>query len=212
MERFKRLTHSRKIAHNRYLSELPYYTIYMQYSGHPPLSPYIIATLQAQISEAHAELKRGIDADWRASIMEYPKVLDYFYGMVEVRLPQDLDTASTSDRGGGGQLARRRQGSGSVEPPYSQAVTTPRDPTAPRMGSRRNRNSRDASEPPDHHGYERRSKRRDSISYVMGGPGGGGGGGGHHHKRLSTVPMAPMAPMPPPTPSYPGAYPGAYPY
>jgi hypothetical protein len=48
-----------------------------------------VATLQAQIQEAHAELKRGIDADWRASVLRYPAVLDYFYSLIELRLPND---------------------------------------------------------------------------------------------------------------------------
>jgi hypothetical protein len=48
-----------------------------------------IATLQTQIAEAHAELKRGIDADWRASVLRYPEVLDYFYSLIELRLPDD---------------------------------------------------------------------------------------------------------------------------
>lgn len=48
-----------------------------------------VATLQTQIAEAHAELKRGIDADWRASVLRYPEVLDYFYSLVELRLPDD---------------------------------------------------------------------------------------------------------------------------
>src|ERR1051326_3541947 len=34
---FERLTSARKSAHATYLSSLPYYTVYMQYSGHPPL-------------------------------------------------------------------------------------------------------------------------------------------------------------------------------
>jgi hypothetical protein len=48
-----------------------------------------VATLQTQIAEAHAELKRGIDCDWRASVLRYPEVLDYFYSLVELRLPDD---------------------------------------------------------------------------------------------------------------------------
>lgn len=48
-----------------------------------------LAQLQTQIAEAHAELKRGIDADWRASVLRYPEVLDYFYGLIELRLPSD---------------------------------------------------------------------------------------------------------------------------
>jgi hypothetical protein len=43
--------------------------------------------------EAEAELKRGIDADWRASILRYPEVLDYFYSLVKVSIPDDRDPA-----------------------------------------------------------------------------------------------------------------------
>lgn len=86
---FERLTSARKQAHSAYLSSLPFYSIYMQYSGHPPLHPAALAQLQAQISEAHAELKRGIDADWRASVLRYPEVLDYFYSLVDLRLPSE---------------------------------------------------------------------------------------------------------------------------
>ncbi|EOA91999.1 hypothetical protein ACJQWK_03609 [Exserohilum turcicum] len=86
---FERLTSTRKQAHMTYLSSLPHYEIYMRYSGHPPLHPMYIATLQQQISEAHADLKRGIDADWRASVLRYPEVLDYFYSLVDLRLPDD---------------------------------------------------------------------------------------------------------------------------
>ena len=86
---FERLTSSRKQAHATYLSSLPNYAVYMQYSGHPPIHPAYIAQLQAQISEAHAELKRGIDADWRASVLRYPEVLDYFYSLVSLRLPDE---------------------------------------------------------------------------------------------------------------------------
>ncbi|KAF2020728.1 hypothetical protein BU24DRAFT_456769 [Aaosphaeria arxii CBS 175.79] len=86
---FERLKTTRKQAHSAYLASLPYYTVYMQYSGHPPIHPMAIAQLQAQIGEAHAELKRGIDADWRASVLRYPEVLDYFYSLVEVRMPSD---------------------------------------------------------------------------------------------------------------------------
>lgn len=48
-----------------------------------------VTTLQSQIADAHAELKRGIDADWRASVLRYPVVLDYFYSLIELRLPHD---------------------------------------------------------------------------------------------------------------------------
>jgi hypothetical protein len=61
----------------------------MRYSGRPPIPHQYVAALQSQIGEAHAELKRGIDADWRASVLRYPAVLDYFYSLIELRLPND---------------------------------------------------------------------------------------------------------------------------
>jgi hypothetical protein len=61
----------------------------MRYSGRPPIDHEYIATLQEQIQEEHTELKRGIDADWRASILRYPAVLDYFFSLVELRLPSE---------------------------------------------------------------------------------------------------------------------------
>lgn len=108
---FERLTSTRKQAHAAYLSSLPNYSIYMQYSGHPPIHPAYISQLQGQIAEAHAELKRGIDADWRASVLRYPEVLDYFFSLVDLRLPSERSprvveppfaAAGYADRGYGG--------------------------------------------------------------------------------------------------------------
>jgi hypothetical protein len=43
----------------------------------------------AEIAAADAELKRGIDEDWKASVQRYPEVLEYFYGLVDLTLPGD---------------------------------------------------------------------------------------------------------------------------
>lgn len=88
---FERLTTYRKRAHASYLASLPNYSIYMQHSGHPPIESSLITILQAKIAEAHAELKRGIDADWRASVLRYPAHLDYFYSIIEIRIPSERD-------------------------------------------------------------------------------------------------------------------------
>ncbi|KAF2036652.1 hypothetical protein EK21DRAFT_95892 [Setomelanomma holmii] len=89
LKAFESLTSIRKQAHAAYLASLPNYDIYMRYSGRPPIPHMYVSTLQSQIAEAHAELKRGIDADWRASVLRYPVVLDYFYSLIELRLPSD---------------------------------------------------------------------------------------------------------------------------
>ncbi|KAF4625479.1 hypothetical protein G7Y89_g12686 [Cudoniella acicularis] len=43
----------------------------------------------SEIANADAELKRGIDEDWKASVQRYPEVLEYFYGLVDLNLPGD---------------------------------------------------------------------------------------------------------------------------
>jgi hypothetical protein len=47
----------------------------------------------SEIAAANAELKRGIDEDWRASVQRYPEVLEYFYSLVTFTLPRDDDAA-----------------------------------------------------------------------------------------------------------------------
>ncbi|KAL5118861.1 hypothetical protein ACEQ8H_003183 [Pleosporales sp. CAS-2024a] len=89
LKAFESLSTIRKQAHAQYLASLPNYDIYMRYSGRPPISHIYIATLQSQIAEAHTNLKRGIDADWRASVLRYPVVLDYFYSLIQLRTPSD---------------------------------------------------------------------------------------------------------------------------
>ena len=44
-----------------------------------------------EIAGAQASLKRGIDEDWQASVQRYPEVLEYFYSLVELTLPDDND-------------------------------------------------------------------------------------------------------------------------
>ncbi|KAF1929978.1 uncharacterized protein M421DRAFT_419012 [Didymella exigua CBS 183.55] len=84
---FQRLSSIRQHAQTAYLNSLPHYDVYMRFSGAPPIHPLAIAQLQSQIAEAHAEFKRGIDLDWRASVLRYPEVLDYFYSLVDLKLP-----------------------------------------------------------------------------------------------------------------------------
>lgn len=43
------------------------------------------------IEAADAQLKAGIDEDWRNSVQRYPEVLEYFFSLVEVSLPTEND-------------------------------------------------------------------------------------------------------------------------
>jgi hypothetical protein len=81
----------RKAQYIDYLHSLPYWPIYEQYRGRPPLHPHLVAQLQRQIADADADLKRGIDADWKSCVVRYPEVLNHFYTQVNVVMPRQVE-------------------------------------------------------------------------------------------------------------------------
>jgi hypothetical protein len=92
---FKRLVTIRQHAQTAYMKALPNYDIYMRFSGAPPIHPLAISQLHSQIAEAVGDFKRGIDSDWKACLLRYPEILDYFYSLVDIRLPLDDDERVT---------------------------------------------------------------------------------------------------------------------
>lgn len=69
----------------------------------------------SEIAAADAELKRGIDEDWKASVQRYPEVLEYFYGLVDLSLPGDdepgvRDPPLSALGGGKGRVRMRSRG------------------------------------------------------------------------------------------------------
>lgn len=48
---------------------------------------------RAHLAAAEAEYRKNIDDAWRASVQRYPEVLDYFYSLVHISLPDDKDPA-----------------------------------------------------------------------------------------------------------------------
>jgi hypothetical protein len=83
LEYFRLLTERRKTAHTAHLDRI---TAHAYHYYHGPPHPNEIAAAQAQ-------LKRGIDEDWQASVQRYPEVLEYFYSLVELTLPDDNEPA-----------------------------------------------------------------------------------------------------------------------
>ncbi|KAI9690086.1 MAG: hypothetical protein M1820_010025 [Bogoriella megaspora] len=126
---FNAVTAHRKAAHKQYLASLPYYGLYVQYSGNPPLHPRQLHSLKTQIIEAEQIFKRGIDSDWRASVLKYPEVLDYYYSLVEIRLPNErsssvLQPQIGENRSGKdkGRIKGRRNSVAGRAPPVAPAV------------------------------------------------------------------------------------------
>jgi len=81
----------RKARHMDYLQNLPYWPLYQQHRGRPPLHPHLVADLQRRIADAELDLKRGIDADWKECVVRYPQVLNHFYGQLSVKFPRETE-------------------------------------------------------------------------------------------------------------------------
>lgn len=66
------------------IKALPYFPQYQQYRGRPPIHPMYIEELKRQMGEAHWDLQRGINNDWKNCVVRYPEVLAHFYSQVKV--------------------------------------------------------------------------------------------------------------------------------
>lgn len=97
---FRQLKAARFEAHVAYLQTLPCYSLYQRYHGNPPLQPSQLQLLHSQIGQASAIFKAGVDEDWRRSCLRYPEVLDYYFNLVEITLPDDRDLAVREPRFG----------------------------------------------------------------------------------------------------------------
>jgi hypothetical protein len=98
------LTTRRRDQHNLHISRITERALYY-YNARPHPS---------EIAAADAELKRGIDEDWKASVQRYPEVLEYFYGLVTLDLPGDdepgvRDPPLSALGGGMGRKVRVRE-------------------------------------------------------------------------------------------------------
>lgn len=141
LEYFRLLTERRKVAHAAHIDRITSHA-YHYYHAQPHPN---------QIAEAQAALKRGIDEDWQASVQRYPEVLEYFFGLVELTLPAEDETAvkepplsalngyrKANRRGSNGALAGAGAGSAAVAPVgYGPPETLPpRTPPPMRMDRR----------------------------------------------------------------------------
>ena len=49
--------------------------------------------------EAEAELKRGIDSDWKTCVLKYPEILDYYFSMIKVNVPNEGSSLGSRSQG-----------------------------------------------------------------------------------------------------------------
>lgn len=51
--------------------------------------------MQGQLRNADQNLRIGVDADWRTACLAYPDTLDYYFRLVDIRLPSEKDPGVT---------------------------------------------------------------------------------------------------------------------
>jgi len=93
---FATLKEARLITYAADLKAIPYYHIYEQYNGRPPVHPQYIAAIKQQIARAEFELRRNIDADWRSCVLRYPIILAHFFSQVNVTMPKEVESPTAA--------------------------------------------------------------------------------------------------------------------
>jgi hypothetical protein len=88
---FTQMKNARLANYNAYIKALPYWPMYQQHRGNPPLHPHIVAELRFKISQADQHLRQNIDADWKDCVIRYPDVLAHYYSLVNVTMPKDVE-------------------------------------------------------------------------------------------------------------------------
>lgn len=83
--------------------KIPYFPMYQQHRGHPPLDPRIIIEIQHRLGEAEMRLKQGIDYDWKQCVVRYPEVLAHYYTLIKIPLPNAPESPFGQALAGGGQ-------------------------------------------------------------------------------------------------------------
>lgn len=172
---FNTLKAARMNRYRDYVYKLPHYREYRHWAGKPPIHPAALQDLKIRLVDADRRLQAGVNADWRACVLKYPEVLDYYYNNIEVAIPRSSPEAPLD------AYAAPR--------PYGPVQGFPPSPTM----KRRNRRSSMGGpmDPMDALGFEAldlghdtRRRRRDSAvgSYVVSG--------------RARAPIAPEPPIP----------------
>lgn len=165
----------RKAQYFDYVHSLPYFQMYEQYRGRPPLPPHHLLHLQAQIHDADIDLKRGIDADWKSCVVRYPEVLNHFYNQITANPPRQAEPPF--GRGGHGQGQGHGQPQGRPPSRGPGPGLPPPPPRAPSVNPQAQQRHSQVAQPMMRSQSTVKKQRRQS-KVNAGGDGGGGNGAG----------------------------------
>lgn len=95
---FRELKAQRLRNYKAHLRSLPYFDLYQRYRGSPPLYPSQLHIIRSQIQAANVTLRARVDEDWYRSCAKYPKVLDYYFSLIDVKIPNGRDPTMLNPR------------------------------------------------------------------------------------------------------------------
>jgi hypothetical protein len=140
---FDRKKEARKEQFKQQVLNIPYFPMYQQHRGRPPLDPRIIIDIQRQLHAAEIRLKQGIDQDWKSCVLRYPEVLTHYYNQVQMQIPSQPSAPFQQALAGGGQ-PRPPSIVNHPHPPPPQStigMSVPRSATVPPKQKNRERRS-----------------------------------------------------------------------
>ena len=65
--------------------------------------------LHAHVANGQHAYRLGVDEDWRHCCQQYPEVLGYFFGLVDLKVPDNRDSAVARPVFGAEAAGRRRR-------------------------------------------------------------------------------------------------------
>ncbi|KAL1305558.1 hypothetical protein AAFC00_007165 [Neodothiora populina] len=98
----------RRAQYEAHLVTIPYYNLYQIYQDGAPLPPHQLENLKAQIHQAWEHMHRTLDKDWQNCLQKYPELLDYYFSLVKLEVPEEQDTRVEHPMINQGEKKRRR--------------------------------------------------------------------------------------------------------
>jgi hypothetical protein len=140
---FERKKEARKEMYKQHVLNIPYFPMYQQHRGRPPLDPRIVVDIQRALHTAEARMRQGIDQDWKDCVVRYPQVLAHYYNQVQMQIPAQATSPFGQALSGGGQPRPPSVVNMAPPPPQSMVgMSMQRSATVPPKKNRERRSSK----------------------------------------------------------------------
>lgn len=116
LQTYRQLEAQRRSQYEAHLSALPFYQLWQIYRDGAPLPPHQLEGLKMQMHSAWEHMHRALDKDWQNCLQKYPAMLDYFFGLVELGMPEEQDARVEQPMIHAGEKKKRKEKRGNAGP------------------------------------------------------------------------------------------------